>query len=199
MMVDVMSDMSLHIHAAGGFVRVGLQANLYDAKLDAEIVREAGHWWRELNMREKVTAAVEEVKEEVEARRLRWCYKDITRLVLPHPRKGVADDVLRNLGEESLVADEGGDEGPACGQALMDADDEEDSEDDDWGNEQDLQEWKASASAEPTVGSASAEPTVPALPDGCNSKEAADARRSDDIANVYEIIADELINWLFPI
>ena len=49
MMVDVMSDMSLHIHVAGGFVRVGLKANLYDAKLDAEIVREAGHWWRELN------------------------------------------------------------------------------------------------------------------------------------------------------
>ena len=79
----------------------------------------------------------------------------------------------------------------------MDADDEEESQDDDWGNEQDLQEWKAcSATAEAAeVGSASAEPTVPALPDGCNSKQAADARRSEYTANVYEKIADELLSW----
>ena len=140
-------------------------------------------------MREKVTAAVAEVQEEVEAGRLRWCYKDIMRLV-----QGVADDVLRNLGEESLVADEGGDESPACGEALMDADDEKESDDDDWGNKQDLQEWKAcSAIAEAAeAGSTSAEPTVPALPDGCNARDAAEARRSEDIANVYDNIAAEL-------
>ena len=134
-----------------------------------------------------MTAAVAEVQEEVAAGRLRWCYKDIMMHVLPHPR-GVADDVLRNLAEEGLVADEGGDEGPACGEALMDADDEEESEDDDWGNEQDLQERKAcSATAEAAeVGSASAEPTLPALPDGANAKHAAEARRSEDIAKVYD-------------
>ena len=197
MMVEVMSDMSLHLHAADGFLRVGLKANLTNADLDREIVREVGHWWRELGMRDKVTAAVAEVQEEVEAGRLRWCYKDIMRLVLPHPRKGIADDVLRNLGEESLVADEGGDDGPACEEALSEADDSEEAEDNEWGNEQDLQEWKASsASAEAAeVGFAVAEPTEPTQPKCCSAKEAAEAQRSDDIAKVYDNIAEELQGW----
>ena len=45
-------------------------------------------------MRTKVAAAVAEVKEEVDAGRLRWCYKDNMRQILPHPRKPEVDDVL---------------------------------------------------------------------------------------------------------
>ena len=85
LMEEVMSDMSLHLEAAKGYLRTGFKANLFDAHLDQEICKEAGSFWRKLNMREKVASAVAEVDEEWRAGRLRWCYKDIMRLILPHP------------------------------------------------------------------------------------------------------------------
>ena len=46
------------------------------------------------------------------------------------------------------------------------------------------------------VGSAVAKPTVlPALPDGLNAQQAADARGSEEIAGVYEKISSELLSW----
>ena len=65
MMVEVCQDKKIHLEAARGYLRTGAKANLMDAELDGQIVREAGHFWRKLNMREKV-AAVAEVREEVE-------------------------------------------------------------------------------------------------------------------------------------
>ena len=61
------------MRAAAGFVKTGPGVNVFDADQDAEIVREAGDFGRKLRMREKIAAAVAEVKEEVEAERLRWC------------------------------------------------------------------------------------------------------------------------------
>ena len=106
LMVEVMSNMSLHYAAADGYWETGFKANLWDADLDHLICKEAGYFWRKLGMRAKVAAAVAEVKAEVEAGRLRWCYDDIMRLILPHPRRGRCDDVLANLGDGTAL-DEG--------------------------------------------------------------------------------------------
>ena len=51
-MVDVLSNMALHLHAAKGYLKTGLTVDL-DGLQDQEIVREAGQFWTELGMRAK--------------------------------------------------------------------------------------------------------------------------------------------------
>ena len=53
LMTEVLSDMQLHRHAAEGYVKTGFCVPLDDPSQDIYIVREAGHFWRELRMREK--------------------------------------------------------------------------------------------------------------------------------------------------
>ena len=65
MMIDVLSNMSLHYDAADGYIKTGLRVPLDDASQDQFIVREAAAFWKELNMRQKIDAAVAEVREEV--------------------------------------------------------------------------------------------------------------------------------------
>ena len=46
-------------------------------------VREAGAFWRELQMRAKTNSAVAEVNEEVAAGRLCWTAEDVQRVIRP--------------------------------------------------------------------------------------------------------------------
>ena len=65
LMVEVLSDMSLHHAVADGNIKTGLRVPLDSSSHDHFIVREATTFWKELDMRRKVNAAVAEVREEV--------------------------------------------------------------------------------------------------------------------------------------
>ena len=73
MMAELMSNMSLHLVAVDGYLNTGMIAPLDDAAQDQFIVREVGALWKELGMRDKINAAVAEVRAEVVVGRLRWC------------------------------------------------------------------------------------------------------------------------------
>ena len=102
-MVEVLSDMSLHHAAADGYVKTGLRVSLDDSSQDHFIVREAATFWKEQDMRAKVNAAVAEVREEVAQKRLTWCYNDIRRLIRPYPKRKHVDEVFANLGEDTAL------------------------------------------------------------------------------------------------
>ena len=62
-MVDVLSNMGLHLNAAKGYLRTGMTMDV-DGLQDQESVREAGSCWSELGTRAKINAAAKEVREE---------------------------------------------------------------------------------------------------------------------------------------
>ena len=207
--VEVWSDRAIHLTAASGYVKTGAKAHLLDADLDGEIVREAGRIWRRLDMRSKVAAAVAEVKEEVDAGRLRWCYKDIMRQILPHPRKPEVDSVLDNIGDDGVDDNAGDAEGAdhaggedAEGEHEVDAEQvgSEGSCDEDWGNEQDLEEWSRSGAARGADDShasavVGAGPGSPSLCDDVGAEAFQKASESHDLMGVYDRIAADLRAW----
>ena len=196
-MVEVMSDMSLHLAAADGYLRTGFKANLFDAHLDQEICKEAGHFWRKLNMRDKVASAVAEVEEEWREGRLRWCYQDIMRLILPHPRGLPCDLVLANLGEDTAL-DPGDAYLPEFGEGVGDGcpgdqGDSSEGDDEGWGDERDLEEWAASGKDLPAP--AEKCPGGVELPGGLSEEDAARARECSDLSRTYDAMAAELRAW----
>jgi len=106
LMVEVLSDMSLHHAAAEGYVKTGLRVSLDDSSQDCFIVREAATFWKELDVRKKVSSTVAEVREEVKQGRLTWCYNDIRRLTRPYPRHKHVGDALATLGEDTALEEE---------------------------------------------------------------------------------------------
>ena len=129
MMVKVLSDPKLHLQAAEGYKSTGWTVEL-DGSEDHKIVREAGEFFRGLNMREKIKREVAIVEEEYKAGRLKWTYEDVYRLIQPYPaRRG--DDVLAAIGEHTSLDD---DDTPyetapdACGEDEPDSAVAEDSE-----------------------------------------------------------------------
>ena len=59
-MIEVMSDLPLHIRASKGYKYTGT-TNALDGSEDKLICREAGQFWCELGMRKKIDSAVAEV------------------------------------------------------------------------------------------------------------------------------------------
>ena len=80
LMVDVMSNMALHVQAAEGYIKTGMTVSL-DGTQDHFIVREAWFFWQELHMRAKINTAAAEVNEEVAAGRLQWNFHDVKRCI----------------------------------------------------------------------------------------------------------------------
>ena len=107
LMVEVSSGMPLHHAAADGYVKTGLRVSLDESSQGHFIVRESATFWKELGMRKKVNSAVAEVREEVAQGRLTWCYTGCTRLIRPYPKHKHVDDVLANLGEDTVLEDKG--------------------------------------------------------------------------------------------
>ena len=70
MMVQILSDKREHYHAADGYKKTGANVAL-DGTEDHEIVREAGGFFRRLNMREEINREIALVQHEVQAGRLR--------------------------------------------------------------------------------------------------------------------------------
>ena len=102
MLVPVMSDMALHVQAAGGYLRTGMRVAL-DGSEDVFIVREAAVFWHERQMRAKINAAVAGVQEEVAAGRLQWNVCDVQRLILPYPKKAEVDVLLAKQGDDTWL------------------------------------------------------------------------------------------------
>ena len=97
LMMEVLSDPKLHLHAADGYKKTGANVAL-DGTEDHMIVREAGEFFRWLTLREKINREVDTVRHEVRAGRLRWTCEDVRSLIQPYPkRKG--DEVLQCIGE----------------------------------------------------------------------------------------------------
>ncbi len=168
MMVEVLSNITLHLHAADGYLKTGMSVAL-DGSQDAEIVREAGDFWRELKMRAKINSAVAEVKAEVAAGRLGWSAQDVQRVIRPYPKHKHVDAILGLQGDD--------DKRPEGEKAW--ADDEEDtsafgSDDETEAEAEDhADEGEAEAESHPDEGEAEAE---------CQPDEQGDARscgRSD--------------------
>ena len=104
-MLGSLSHPALHIHVAKGFKKVGDAVDLH-GKEDLEICREAGVLRNEpttdgyANMRAKIDAELETLKEEFESGRLTWCERDAKRLINPYPKHDRIDRVLPNLRED---------------------------------------------------------------------------------------------------
>ena len=112
LMVKVLQDVKLHIDAAQGFVKTGIRVPL-DGSKDIEICREALHLWVDGGLREKVDAAVADVREECRREAphgLTWSMNNVFRLVQPYEKNAKVDAVLDALGEETMGQDndEGG-------------------------------------------------------------------------------------------
>jgi hypothetical protein len=101
-MVEVMSNIGLHLAAADGYLKTGMTVAL-DGTQDSFIVREAGHFWKELGMREKINAAVAEVRQEVQANRLSWTYANVRRLIRPYPQHRGVDSKLAKLEDDTWI------------------------------------------------------------------------------------------------
>ena len=101
-MVDVVSNMELHLNAAKGYLRTSMTVDL-DGLQDQEIVREAGVFWAELGMRAKINSAVKEIREEHSAGRIGWNVEDIKRIIKPYPADKKVDAILRKMEDDTWI------------------------------------------------------------------------------------------------
>ena len=108
LMVQVLQDVRVHTDAAKGFLKTGIRAPL-DGSKDLEICREAWHLWVDGGLREKVDAAVADVREECKRpapHGLTWSFNNVFRLVQPYEKNSKVDAVLEALGEETMGQDD---------------------------------------------------------------------------------------------
>ena len=105
LMLEVLSDPELHRAASLGYKKTGESIDLH-GKEDGLVCREAGVFWREEttdkfpSMRQKIDAELAEVRDEFESKGIKWCAKDVKRLIMPYPARPKVDRVLEKLGED---------------------------------------------------------------------------------------------------
>jgi hypothetical protein len=105
MMAEVLSNLTLHLNAAEGYKKTG-QTIALNGDEDDLVVREAGVFFRELNMRPKINFAVAEVNDEVAAGRLNWSREEVESLIRPYPSHKDIDEVLEKLGDYMQLEEE---------------------------------------------------------------------------------------------
>ena len=96
MMAEVLQNMALHFNAAKGYKKTGLTVAL-DGSEDQEICREAGVFFREQGMRDKINAAVASVEAECSAGRMPWTKKNAMLLIEDSPKHRKIDAILRKI------------------------------------------------------------------------------------------------------
>ena len=84
-MIDVMSDLELHMRACRGYKYTGTLVAL-DGSEDFKICREAKEFWNEMNMRTRINSAVAEVEAQFQAGKLPWTWATVQSLITPFPR-----------------------------------------------------------------------------------------------------------------
>ena len=120
-MFDVMSNMKLHLAAADCFEKAGLRANL-DGSNESIIEKEAGEFWREMDMTTTIINIVKGVEEECRSGRLLWNQAAVKGLITPYPAHKRHDDVLANHGDywrkyeedEKMYVEDGDDSYDPC-------------------------------------------------------------------------------------
>ena len=105
-MAQALNSQALHLNAAQGYKRTGLNVDL-DGTEDCEICREAATFWAELRVREKVDAEVRHVREEARNENLSWTYQDVYRLVRPYPKRREYDDIIARIHDDEVPELEG--------------------------------------------------------------------------------------------
>ena len=92
-MVEVLSDPKIHLHAANGYVQTAVAVDL-DGAQDVLITREAASFWNELGMRGKINAEIALVRAAVASGHLTWSYEHVRGLILPYPKSKDEDAIL---------------------------------------------------------------------------------------------------------
>jgi hypothetical protein len=128
MMHEVLSQSRLHLHAASGYKATGATVAL-DGSEDHLVVNAAGQFFKDLDMRRKLNAEIEVVRDEVAAGRLQWSKATVKQLICEYPKRSAVDSVLQNIGEHA-----GNDEGGAPWEDI----EAEPGESDDGGTESDV-------------------------------------------------------------
>jgi hypothetical protein len=100
MLEEVWGRRLLHIKASEGYKSTGATVAL-DGTEDHLIVREAGTFWHELGMREKINREVAQVRREVEAGRLGWSAADVQGLILPYPKNKEVDSMMEKMRDDT--------------------------------------------------------------------------------------------------
>jgi hypothetical protein len=127
LMYEVMSDPQLHLNASEGYKKVGQSVDLHGRE-DTLICREAGAYWNSEttdsypNMRAKIDEELTAVADEVRSGGIKWCQRDVRRLITPYPLNKKVDSILANLGDDyyhdGLHALSDGDDGAADEEAV---------------------------------------------------------------------------------
>ena len=102
-MIQVMSDLQLHLRATRGYKYTGTMVAL-DGSEDHLICREAKDFWNENNMRARINAAVADVKSRFHAGQLPWNYSTVQSLIAPYPKTGHLDTL--KLGQEDEATED---------------------------------------------------------------------------------------------
>ena len=105
-MIEVMSDVNLHLTAQQGYKYTGT-TNSLDGGEDSLICREAKIFWNERKMRGKIDAAVAEVEARFHAGKLPWSYQTVKSLIGAYPRRRHLDVVLPGQEDEATADPEG--------------------------------------------------------------------------------------------
>ena len=84
-MIQVMSDESLHLLASNGYKYTGTTVAL-DGSEDSMICREARDFWVECGMRQKIDKAVAEIEAKYTAGTLQWNWETVKSLIGVYPR-----------------------------------------------------------------------------------------------------------------
>ena len=105
-MIEVMSDLDLHLKACKGYKYTGTTV-AFDGTEDSMICREAKEFWEEREMRQKIDAAVADVECKYRAGALPWTWENVKSLIGQYPRRGQLD-VLKPGQDDEATPDPDG-------------------------------------------------------------------------------------------
>ena len=105
-MIEVMSDLALHLRASRGYKYTGTQVAL-DGSEDHKVCREAKEFWTEMSMRTRINSAVAEVDAQFHAGKLPWTWATVQSLITPIPKRKQLDVVLPGQEDEATEDPDG--------------------------------------------------------------------------------------------
>ena len=106
-MIEVQSDLELHLKACQGYKYTGTTVALDGTEDDMMICREARIFWDENNMRQKINAAVADVETRYNAGQLPWTWATVKSLIGAYPRRGQLDVLLPGQDDEATADPDG--------------------------------------------------------------------------------------------
>jgi hypothetical protein len=105
-MITVMSDLDLHLMATAGYLRTGT-TNALNGDQDFEIKNEALVFWKEMDMRTAVNAAVADAKRRCKNGEIPWEYAAIMKEIKPYPNKHCLGVLLPGQEDEATIDPDG--------------------------------------------------------------------------------------------